>query len=81
MKINDEMLGLLTWVKWVEYTCVAVSQDVIVSCCRYGVGAPWRLAKLSTAGCVKNGGGVEHSGLSEVDRLMLSNMASCRVVV
>jgi len=48
---------------------------------------------LNLTGCVKSGGRVEHGGLCEVDGLtwlnmptcvklsMLSNLASCRVVV
>jgi len=101
-------LALLTLVKWVKIRmCVTVSWNVVVGCCRYGVGAPWRLAKLlmlwvgwscwlmlvNLTGCVKSGGRVEHGGLCDVDGLtwlnmatcvklsVLSNLASCRIVV
>jgi len=57
------------WLWWNEsnkHMCVAVSVYVVVGCCRYGVGALWRLAKLSNCGLVWSWmAGVELDGLCE----------------
>jgi len=66
--------------------CVAVSWNVVVGCCRYGVGTPWQPVKLLKHGLVwsRLAGVVELDGWSHWTwRLVRSCRCcpSCRVVV